>query len=166
MKTVQYLKNYAYSYIYVILAILLATLGLSNAATYVSSAQKFSEQTVIVIDPGHGGMDGGTVSNTGISESQINLQISLRLQELMKLLGQEPIMTRTSDKSLGEDHGTVRQQKRSDLQYRVDTVNALEHALLISIHQNYFTQTQYSGPQVFSAKDPNSEQDRELRRLC
>lgn len=50
------------------------------------------ERVQLVIDPGHGGEDGGAVSCTGVPESQINLEISLRLRDLFRLLGYDPTL--------------------------------------------------------------------------
>lgn len=105
---------------------------------------------VIILDPGHGGEDGGAVSNTGTVESHINLAIVLQLEQLLLFYGTEPVLLREQDISL-HDPGlaTVKERKTSDLKNRVTLVNEYENALLLSIHQNFFTQTQYFGAQVF-----------------
>lgn len=157
MTTWEYLKRYAYTYFYAIAAVLVLSVGISRAATEAASYQTQTAYPVVIIDPGHGGFDGGTVSCTGIPESQINLEISLRLRDLLALLGMQTAMTRTEDVSLDTQGDTVRAQKQSDLKNRVQAVNAIEHGLLLSIHQNYFPQSQYSGPQVFHADDTASQ---------
>lgn len=151
MKTIQYLKNYAYYYIYVVGFILLCAFGMNRAASQVSSLQDIPVRPVIVIDAGHGGMDGGTTSCTGVQESRLNLEIALKMEELFHLLGYETVMTRQEDISLNTQGSTVREQKRSDLQNRADIVNAQGNCILLSVHQNHFTQSQYAGPQVFFA---------------
>lgn len=155
--TLQYLKNYAYYYFYAIALVLILSFGISRTASEVSSIQEQQIRPVVVIDPGHGGMDGGTTSCTGVSESKINLEISLRLNDLLGLLGYDTVMTRTEDVSLNTQGDTVRAQKQSDLKNRVLAVNDLENAILLSIHQNHFPQSQYSGPQVFYAPDSQSQ---------
>lgn len=157
MKTLQYLKHYAYYYFYAIALTLVVTIAMSHTATEVSSIQQRRVHPTVIIDAGHGGMDGGTTSCTGTLESTINLQIALRLEDLMHLLGYDTVMTRTEDVSLGTQGDTVREQKRSDLNYRVQRVNELENAILISIHQNHFTQSKYAGPQVFYAGTGGSQ---------
>lgn len=107
------------------------------------------ERVQLVIDPGHGGEDGGAVSCTGVPESQINLEISLRLRDLFRLLGYDPTLLRQEDVSIYTTGKTLSEKKVSDLKERVRLVNATENGLLLSIHQNYFPQSQYSGAQVF-----------------
>ena len=52
---------------------------------------------------------------------------------------------------------TIAQKKVSDLKERVKTVNAAPNGILISIHQNYFTDSRYSGAQVFYGTSDGSE---------
>lgn len=111
----------------------------------------------IIIDPGHGGEDGGAVSCTGLPESRYNLEISLRLQDLMHLLGYETYMIRTEDISVYTKGESLSQKKASDLKQRVRIVNETEGALLLSIHQNHFPDPQYLGAQVFYAGTAGSE---------
>lgn len=150
MRTFQSLKQYAYYYLYAIAITLALSVGFSHTVTQVSSNVSPS-QTVIVIDPGHGGEDGGAVSITGSSESHLNLDISLRLRDALRLLGYDTLILREQDAGLHTQGGTIRERKRSDLSNRVAKINSQENALLISIHQNHFSQSQYSGPQVFYA---------------
>ncbi len=104
---------------------------------------------VIVVDAGHGGVDGGATSYSGILESQINLEIALRLNDLLHLLGFETQMIRTSDISIYTEGSSISAQKVSDLKNRVKIVNETDHSVLLSIHQNTFSQGKYSGAQVF-----------------
>ncbi|MBR5001367.1 MAG: N-acetylmuramoyl-L-alanine amidase, partial [Firmicutes bacterium] len=60
---------------------------------------------VIVVDPGHGGFDGGAVSKDGTSEKDINLAIALRLKERLEAAGWRVVMTRSDDRALDEDDG-------------------------------------------------------------
>lgn len=157
MTTWEYLKRYAYTYFYAIAAVLVLSVGISRAATEAASYQTQTAYPVVIIDPGHGGFDGGTTSCTGIPESHVNLEVSVRLRDLLTLLGMQTSMTRTEDISLDTQGDTVRSQKQSDLKNRVQAVNNTENGLLLSIHQNYFPQSQYSGPQVFHALDAASQ---------
>lgn len=112
---------------------------------------RFSGETV-VIDAGHGGEDGGAVSVSGAIESQINLAIALRLDEILGLYGVNTVLLRDSDISLHDsDAQTLRQKKVSDLHNRVAAIQALENPIVISIHQNTYTSSQYHGAQVFYA---------------
>lgn len=110
------------------------------------------KRTCVIIDPGHGGIDGGAVSCTGIEESKLNLEISLRLNDLLHLLGIHTKMTRTEDISIYKEGKTIAAKKISDLKERVRFVNQTENAILISIHQNTFHDTRYCGAQVFYNK--------------
>lgn len=148
---------------------LLAAIVCIGAATGGSAAVTASLQNgairraqTIVIDAGHGGIDGGATSCTGVLESQINLQIALRLNDLMHLLGFETVMIRTTDTSVYTDGNTIAAQKVSDLKERVRICNDTEHAILISIHQNTFADSRYSGAQVFYA---GTEGSRELAQI-
>lgn len=116
--------------------------------------------TIVVIDPGHGGEDGGAVSKTGQKESELNLEISLRLRDLCVLLGIPTRMLRTEDVMLCDEQAqTISQKKVSDLKRRVALVNETPGALLVSIHQNSFPQgTQYRGAQVFYAATNGSQE--------
>lgn len=125
------------------------------------AVQAFSEergaQWCIVLDAGHGGEDGGATSCTGVLESGINLEITLRLRDLLHLLGRETRMIRTSDISVYTKGGSIAQKKMSDLKERVRIVNTTPNAMLLSIHQNNFSDSRYSGAQVFYADTQESE---------
>lgn len=129
--------------------LLLLSLGGSKAITVLSENAPVPSRKCVIIDPGHGGVDGGATSCTGVLESNINLQISLRLNDLMHLLGIDTLLIRDTDRSIHTQGSTIAQKKISDLKQRVSIVNSQEDALLISIHQNHFTDSRYFGPQVF-----------------
>lgn len=125
----------------------------------------------LVIDAGHGGEDGGAVSVSGASESVINLAVAHRLDAIMGLYGIPAVMVRTQDVSLGDPKaGSVRARKVSDLHNRTRLVNGVSGAVLVSIHQNSFTDPKYDGAQVFYAptggSQPFAEYTQELLRSC
>lgn len=108
------------------------------------------EAQTLVIDPGHGGEDGGAVSVTGQKESELNLAIALRLDQLMGFYGVRTVLTRETDTSIHDETAvTLREKKVSDLHNRVAMIGALDGATLISIHQNSYTSPRYRGAQVF-----------------
>lgn len=105
---------------------------------------------VLILDAGHGGEDGGASSAGGDKESDINLGIVLKLESLMAFLGTDTKLTRQDDRSLhNEDAQTIREKKVSDLKNRVAMIDPIPNAFLISVHQNHFTDSRYSGAQVF-----------------
>lgn len=114
---------------------------------------------VIVLDAGHGGIDGGCSTADGIPEKGINLSILLDLRDLLTFSGYEVHVTRDTDRSIHDSGVTgIANQKRSDMENRLAILNAPKDAVCISIHQNQFTDPQYSGAQMFySAANPRSE---------
>lgn len=145
------------TYIAVLSILLGSTLGGSRLVTVMAMREGIEREHRIVIDPGHGGVDGGATSCTGVLESTLNLEISLRLDDLFHLLGYETIMIRRSDISVYTEGETIAQKKISDLRHRVKMVNETEDALLLSIHQNQFQESRYSGAQVFYNNAPGSQ---------
>lgn len=115
------------------------------------------KRNCIIIDAGHGGVDGGATSCTGVLESQLNLQIALRLEDLMHLVGMDTLMIRREDISVYTEGESIAAKKVSDLKERVRIVNSLENAVLISIHQNTFSDPRYAGAQVFYASSGESQ---------
>lgn len=141
----------------VLLSIGAAHLG-SEAVTAFHQNRPIDREVCVIIDAGHGGEDGGASSCTGVLESQINLEISLRLNDLLHLLGYQTRMIRTTDTAIYSEGETLSAKKVSDLKNRVAIVNETDNALLVSIHQNTFPDGRYSGAQVFYSKDANSKQ--------
>ncbi len=114
---------------------------------------------VIIIDPGHGGIDGGAVGANNIVEKDINLNISFILKDLLEFNGYQVIMTRDSDISIHDEGITsVRKQKTSDLHNRLKIIQDCPGSVFISIHQNKFGDTRSNGTQIFfSPNHPDSQ---------
>ncbi|WP_273853996.1 N-acetylmuramoyl-L-alanine amidase CwlD [Guptibacillus spartinae] len=104
---------------------------------------------VIVIDPGHGGADGGAVGNN-IVEKDIALKISLKLRDYLQEAGALVIMTRETDTDLASE-GTkgLSNRKAEDLRNRVELINEGSHNLFVSIHLNAIPSSRWSGAQTF-----------------
>lgn len=151
-------KGWILFYLFTIAAVLLIAKWGSRAVTVIAENTPVEREHCIIIDAGHGGEDGGTTSCTGVVESSYNLSISQRLNDLFHLLGYETVMTRTADISIYTKGDTIAQKKASDLKERVRIVNETENGLLLSIHQNNFSDSRYSGAQVFYAGTEGSEQ--------
>ena len=113
----------------------------------------------LVIDPGHGGIDGGAIALNGAKESDINLAIALKLQKLAEFYGYPPVMTRTDDQKRADMSSY---SEHEDLVYRTQLINAVPHGVLLSIHQNSYPTSQPSGAQVLYAKGESSRRLGEL----
>lgn len=144
-------------YLMILLAFLFIGVGGSRAVTVLSADTPVLERKIVVIDAGHGGVDGGATSCTGVLESRFNLEIALRLNDLMHLLGMDTVMIRETDCSVYTSGETIAQKKVSDLKERVRIVNSTKNAVLISIHQNHFSVEKYNGTQVFYAQTGESK---------
>lgn len=131
----------------------------NSTATFeaIESYNKTTEYTV-VLDAGHGGEDGGAVAHDGTVEKNINLNFTKNISLLFDLFGIKYVTVRTQDVALSDGGlNTIRKRKSSDLLNREKLVNSTENAILLSIHQNFFTESQYSGTQVFySANNEDS----------
>lgn len=145
-------------YILVITLFLTATYGASIATTTIAQMIPIERDHTVVIDAGHGGVDGGATSCTGILESKFNLDISLKLNDLLHLLGYQTTMVRTTDISVYTSGDTIAAKKVSDLRQRVRLVNEMDNAVLVSIHQNTFSDSQYHGAQVFYGTEGESRE--------
>ena len=144
-------------YIPILVCLLLLAISRNRAVTVLTVNAPVTNRTTVVIDAGHGGFDGGAVSCTGIYESQFNLEIARKLNDLMHLMGINTVMIRESDSSVHTSGDTIAQKKVSDLKERVRIVNSNGNSLLVSIHQNQFSDSKYSGAQVFYAPDTASQ---------
>lgn len=147
-------------YLLVIAAVPVAATLYSRTATVMAESAP-GKASCIIIDPGHGGVDGGAVSCTGRPESSYNLEISLRLNDLLHLLGYDTKMIRTTDISVYTTGDTIAGKKASDLKERVRIANETDNAIYLSIHQNSFPDSRYSGAQVFY---PDTQGSQELAR--
>lgn len=112
---------------------------------------------IILIDPGHGGIDGGAQSKTGTIEKDINLQISLKLRDKLKESGYTVYMTREIDEGLYQKGTSVREKKRDDLKRRTEMKKETNCDIFISIHQNMFAQSKCFGAQVWYASNSKSQ---------
>lgn len=124
-----------------------------KATTVIVQHIPLTRKNTIVIDAGHGGVDGGATSCTGVLESKLNLDISIKLRDVFHLVGFNTKMIRTDDVSIHTSGDSIAAIKVSDLRNRVRIVNETENAVLISIHQNTFPDSQYRGAQVFYSQE-------------
>lgn len=120
-------------------------------------AQENDSQKIVLIDPGHGGIDGGAKASDNTLEKDINLNISLKLKSILEEKGYRVELTREEDTDLHTTGSTVREKKRSDLANRVKKKEETKCDVFISIHQNMFPQSNCKGAQVWYASDENSK---------
>lgn len=142
-----------------------AAVSIQNPAIPVESPVSIHRtySSIVILDPGHGGEDGGAVAADGTLEKDLNLKISNNIDLLFCLFGIPSIRTRSSDYDLADSSlPSIRERKRSDILERYRIVNSHENGILLSIHQNMFNIKKYHGTQVFYA--PNSEQSLFLAR--
>lgn len=131
--------------------------------TIMTMATPVSSKTIIV-DAGHGGEDGGAVSDNGVSEAEINLKIALKLQQLLEQSGSNVVLTRSDDNAIYDvDKKTLREKKNSDIRNRVKIGNNSSADIFVSIHLNKIPENQYYGWQTFF-KDGN--EDGKLLATC
>ncbi|MDT8862246.1 N-acetylmuramoyl-L-alanine amidase CwlD [Alkalihalobacillus sp. MEB130] len=105
---------------------------------------------IIVVDPGHGGIDGGAVSKSGILEKDVTLLISEQLRDYLQEAGALVLMTREDDHDLANaDTKKVRQRKNEDLRRRAEIVNGSDADMFVSLHLNAIPSPRWSGAQTF-----------------
>lgn len=121
---------------------LVKTVGINNIQT----------RKTVIIDPGHGGIDVGTVGIDGSLEKNINLSISLDLYDYLMVSGINTVLTRDGDY---EVYKAGEKRTKSDLYNRMDFINSVPDSILISIHQNHFENEAEWGTQVWFS--PNDE---------
>lgn len=148
----------------IILAVLLISFcivmfsAFSNITAHTSA--DIDDRITVIIDAGHGGEDGGAEVD-GVLEKDINLSIADKLADTLRLCGVRVTEIRDEDISVYDDSAqTLREKKVSDLKHRVEIVNGSENNILVSIHQNKFDNSAYSGAQVFYSS--NNDKSRVL----
>ena len=134
----------------------LSIISLKQIDFATTSAIKESEYPTVIIDAGHGGEDGGAVAADGTVEKDINLSISLKLNEILTTLGYKTRMVRTADISI-YDKGTetLRNKKISDIHNRANMMNEYDDCIYVSIHQNKYSSAGVNGAQTFYS--PNDD---------
>jgi N-acetylmuramoyl-L-alanine amidase len=132
---------------------LVLTLLIYTAVKYALPAAAENDGTsnirTILIDPGHGGYDGGADGLSGSKEKDINLNISLKLRDTLNSKGYNVMMTRTKDEALLNEGKRIGTKKALDIANRCKIKEQSNADLFISIHQNIFPQGKYYGSQVW-----------------
>jgi len=113
---------------------------------------------VLILDPGHGGLDGGAVGIDGTVESAVNLEIALKMRDLARLFGREVVMTRESEAlDYPDEEASIAAKKVSDQKARAALINRFPDACMISVHQNTYPSPAVHGAQVFYRPTPESQ---------
>ncbi|MBQ6706491.1 MAG: N-acetylmuramoyl-L-alanine amidase [Clostridia bacterium] len=149
------------SIIIVSLLLFVCTILLTGAVRQITQTAAVSltpEKPFLLIDPGHGGPDGGASTDDGVLEDDINLSVALILKDMLVSHGYEIKMTRTEDAAVSnEDDLDDRSWKTNDMYNRLSLYNAA--LFTVSIHQNHFSQSQYHGTQLFYSDNRPESRD-------
>lgn len=113
---------------------------------------------VILVDPGHGGYDGGAKARTsGVWEKEITLDVALAVEKSLQQRGAQVVMTRREDIDLtSPDRPASQTKKRQDMQARVDMAVSAGANMVLSIHMNEYRDRRESGPQIFYRQGSDS----------
>ncbi len=133
-------------------AIVFVKLIVSNGG--LKSVINQNSRSTLVIDAGHGGIDGGAVSDTGLKESDINLAIALKTEALAHFMGIDTVMTRETDTDNSENKDY---SEHDNLVKRAELANSIENSVFISIHQNKFPSAVVSGAEVMYSDSDDSK---------
>lgn len=149
-------------YIILLLLVLITAVIIFFYKNYYRTEEIFLPITnrVVAIDPGHGGVDPGAVSKSGLTEDEINLKIALKLKRFVEQSGGIAILTREDDRGLyTEDSTTLGQKKVEDLQNRRKLIEESQAEIFVSIHLNSFTRPAYYGAQTFYSESHEGNQE-------
>lgn len=137
------------------LLLLVAMVLLSReAAIYTSGKMAEKKNITVVIDSGHGGKDPGKIAADGTFEKDLNLAIALKLQKYLEAADIQIIMTRTTDVGLYDENAS--NKKVQDMKNRINLMNTPDVDLVVSIHQNSYSDSAVKGAQVFYYGASNS----------
>lgn len=143
--------------------VFIAAVGVCLRALFTAQAvSAFEEGMRIVLDAGHGGIDGGVVGKkTGIKESDLNLAIVYKLKTELEELGFEVVLTRKTEAGLYDT--AAKGFKKRDMQKRKEIIERVNPSMVLSIHQNFYPSQVTRGGQVFY--DGKNERSKKLALL-
>ena len=133
------------------LSVLFYSRTYSQISAVLAAASGEETKVKVVIDPGHGGNDPGGIGVSGVLEKDVNLSVALFLKENLEQQGIEVVMTRDTDRGLYSE--STSNKKKEDLAKRIQIIEETDPDFVLCIHQNIFTDSKYSGAQVFYYKD-------------
>ncbi len=138
-------KKVLLAIILTIVVIAVFVLGGYGVAHTISSSP--ATEYVVVLDPGHGGIDGGVVSESGYRESEFNLDMAKELRMFLEGAGFRVVLTREDDGGLYGDEGG--NKKRADMAERKKRIEESNPDFVVSIHANKYPSKDRRGAQVF-----------------
>lgn len=142
--------------IFVLFSLFILKSCFNNLIDDCNSSKLIEKGPTIIIDPGHGGFDGGAEGLYNIVEKDINLAISLKLKEMLSVIGFDTVLIRDGDYSLEDDcTKSIAERKTSDLKNRLKFTENYENPIFISVHQNKFSQNNCKGTQIFYGRNNN-----------
>lgn len=118
---------------------------------------------VIIVDAGHGGEDGGAIGIDGTYEKDVNLQIALKVNDVLSVFGYKTHLIRITDTAIHTSGDTIRQRKISDIRNRTATMDLYENCIYLSIHQNKYEDSRIWGAQTFYSA--NFDESREIAQF-
>ena len=128
-----------------------------DAAAEGSTAADVTTYPQIILDPGHGGEDGGCVGKNGVTEKELNLALSKKTYSLLSFAGLSPVMTRTDDRLLYDKYNDLTnykgKKKLFDVKNRVRFTEEFSSPIFVSIHMNAFPDNKYSGTQIYYSQN-------------
>lgn len=141
-------------YIIIAVAVMITILFIVKIKNDSEDVMKYMPVTdkTIVLDAGHGGIDPGAMNkDKTVLEKDINLQITMKIKELIEASGGNVILTRDKDVSLYEEgnNKTTRQKYNENLKNRKKIIENSQADMFISIHLNSFEDSKYYGAQTF-----------------
>ena len=120
-----------------------------------SASAPVPQAPTVIIDPGHGGADGGATAIDGTPEKELNLKLSLILRQFFETCGYDTVMTRQDD---GDTDGQDGFDKKTDIANRLQLAESYPDAVFVSVHVNLSTSSRDKGCQVFyGAQNPDSK---------
>ena len=129
----------------------------SDQSLYAEEVSAMTDRKTIIIDAGHGGEDCGAIGQNGLYEKDLNMQVALTLGEMLSEKGFAVIYTRTDDKLLYTEAENIKGiRKISDLKNRCKIAKEYSDSVFVSIHMNSFTDSKYSGLQVYYSQNNDS----------
>ena len=145
--------SFVFSFLVFSVLLILTICALSGNRLFLSAKTSNSVPTApsvtVILDPGHGGEDGGANNGT-VYEKDLNLSIAMETAELLRLNGISVICTRTEDILLYDKNTDYKGRKKIlDLAARLKISRETASSVFVSIHMNAFPQTQYQGLQVY-----------------